>query len=241
MAETVRLGSFAAAPGDTGAEAIDIDAMLPPRIEWISPARSHGTRDDGIVTVQARLDSSNGELTELKLLLNGNAIHHYELSDGTRFSYEEEVELNPGEIRFSLYAGSVHSGYTSEERIIRLEAEKADSPAPAHGSADGDDGLAELLKPGLYMLAVGVSDFAHAGIPDLEYCDDGATVMAAFFEGQEGGLFAKTEIRLLTNGEATEGVQDKKVRRRVFLVQETISLPWPSGGRQGFCAASTHR
>ena len=203
VAETVRLGSFAAALGDTGAEAIDIDAMLPPRIEWISPARSRGTREAGIVTVQARLDSPNGELTELKLLLNGKAIHHYELSDGTRFSYEEEVELNPGENRLSLYAGNVHSGYTSEERIIRVEAERADSPAPAAGSTV-DDGLAELLKPSLYMLAVGVSDFADAGIPDLEYCDDDATAMAAFFEGQEGGLFAKTEIRLLTNGEATE-------------------------------------
>ena len=54
------------------------------------------------------------------------------------------------------------------------------------------------------MLAVGVSDFANGEISDLEYCDDDATAMADFFAGQEGGLFAKTEIRLLTNADATE-------------------------------------
>jgi len=203
VAETVRLGGFSAALGDTGAEEVDIDAMLPPRIEWISPVRARGAREGGSVTVQARLHSPNGELSELKLLLNGKAIHHYELSDGTEFSYEETIELNPGENRLAIYASNVHSGYTSDERVIRVAADQTDSPAPASPTA-GDDGLEDLLKPNLYMLAVGVSDFANGEISDLEYCDDDATAMAEFFAGQEGGLFAKTEIRLLTNEEATE-------------------------------------
>lgn len=204
VAETIRLGGFAAALGDTGAEEVDIDAMLPPRIEWISPVRARGAQEEGAVTVQARLHSPNGELSELKLLLNGKAIHHYELSDGTEFSYEETIELNPGENRLSLFASNVHSGYTSDERIIRVDTEPTDSPATGTTAPGDGDGLEELLKPNLYMLAVGVSDFANGDISDLEYCDDDATAMAEFFAGQEGGLFAKTEIRLLTNEEATE-------------------------------------
>jgi WD40 repeat protein len=207
VAATVQLGSFSAALGDTGAEEVDIDAMLPPRIEWVSPHRARGTEDGHAITVQARLHSPNGELSELKLLLNGKAIHHYELSDGTEFDYEEEIELNPGENRLTLFASNVHAGHTSEERVIFVPTGRENATDPdttTNTPATTDDGLDKLLKPNLYMLAVGVSDFANGDISDLEYCDDDATAMAEFFAGQEGGLFAKTEIRLLTNADATE-------------------------------------
>jgi uncharacterized caspase-like protein len=100
----------------------------------------------------------------------------------------------------------VHAGHTSEERVVFAPSADEGSPDPdtATTPTTPDDGLDELLKPNLYMLAVGVSDFANGEISDLEYCDDDATAMADFFAGQEGGLFAKTEIRLLTNADATE-------------------------------------
>ena len=206
VAGTVQFGGFSAALGDTGAEEVDIDAMLPPRIEWVSPHRARGTQEGNAFTVQAQLHSPNGELSELKLLLNGKAIHHYELSEGTEFTYEEEIELNPGENRLTLFASNVHAGHTSEERVVFAPSADEGSPDPdtATTPTTPDDGLDELLKPNLYMLAVGVSDFANGEISDLEYCDDDATAMADFFAGQEGGLFAKTEIRLLTNADATE-------------------------------------
>jgi len=192
---TIELADFDAALAEVGAASVNLDELLPPRIKWVMPGGSRSTRDSDEMAVQVRISSPNGELQELKLLLNGKAIHHYDLSDGTNFSYEENITLNPGENRLTLFARNIHAGHTSEERIITVE-----ESAPA---ADAPD-LEELLKPTLYMLAVGVSDFADGDISDLEYCDDDATAMAEFFASQEGGLFAKTEIRLLTNEDATE-------------------------------------
>lgn len=206
VAAATRLGSLSEALAETDAGAVEIDALLPPRITWLAPERVRNSQGSSTFTVRARLSSPGAELSELKLLLNGKAIHAYDLSDGTEFTYEEEIDLNPGENRLSLYASNVHAGHIGEERIIRLDEGEPDAgtdPDPDEPPKPDDD-LSDLLKPNLYMLAVGVSDFADDEISDLAFCDDDASAMAGFFGGQEGGLFAKTEIRLLTNEDATE-------------------------------------
>jgi WD40 repeat protein len=198
--QTILLGGAAAALTETGTEPVDIDSLLPPRIEWISPERTRGSNEGRTFTVKGALHSPNGELQELKVLLNGRALVGYDLSDGTELSFEEEIELNPGQNRLTLFARNIHAGHTSEERVIHVDVpdtvEAPDKPA--------DDGLDELTKPNLYVLAVGISSFADGDISALEYCDDDATAMAEFFGGQEGGLFKKTEVKLLVNEEATE-------------------------------------
>ena len=206
VSAAVRLGSVTRALAEAEMEEVKIDDLLPPRITWLAPERIRSTQGARTFTLRARLSSPGAELRELKLLLNGKAIHAYDLSDGTGFTYEEEIELNPGENRLSLYASNIHAGHTGEERVILLDEvdeDKRKDPDPDH-PPESDEGLSSLLKPNLYMLAVGISDFEHEEISDLAYCDDDASAMAEFFEAQEGGLFAKTEIRLLTNGDATE-------------------------------------
>jgi WD40 repeat protein len=198
--QTILLGSAGAAMTETGTEPLDLDLLLPPRIEWVSPKRARGSHDGTTFTVRAELHSPNGELQELKVLLNGKALVGYDLSDGTKLSFEEEIELNPGENRLALFARNIHAGHTSEERVIRVEVpEPEEAPDQPAG-----DGLDELTKPNLYVLSVGVSTFADADISALEYCDNDATAMAEFFAGQEGGLFRKTEVKRLVNEEATE-------------------------------------
>jgi WD40 repeat protein len=192
---TIELADFDAALAEVGAAPVNLDEMMPPQIEWVLPGNPRETLEGTEMTVQAELMSPNGDLQELKLLLNGKAIHHYDLSDGTEFSYEEAITLEPGENRLTLFARNIHAGHTSEERVITVAP-----PAPTDDAPE----LEELLKPNLYMLAVGVSEFANAEIPALEYCDDDASAMAEFFTAQEGGLFAKAEVKLLTNADATE-------------------------------------
>jgi WD40 repeat protein len=202
VSQTVLLGSSEAAMTETGTEPVDLDALLPPSVAWVAPVEGRSSQEGTAYTVQAQISSPNGDLQELKLLLNGKAIANYDLSNGSEFTYNEEIELNPGKNRLTIFARNVHAGFTSEDRIIKVASAELrndpDKPTPP------DDGLDELTKPNLYVLAVGVSEFADSSISALEFCDDDATAIADFFAAQEGGLFAKAEVKLLVNAEATE-------------------------------------
>lgn len=58
-------------------------------------------------------------------------------------------------------------------------------------------------RPDLYVLAVAVSDYRDARIPDLTYPDDDARGMLAWAETQSGHLYDTVYTRLLENEQAT--------------------------------------
>ncbi len=57
-------------------------------------------------------------------------------------------------------------------------------------------------KPDLYLLAIGVSNFANPGY-QLRFADADARSIVEQFKTQEGKLFRRVHVRLLTNEEAT--------------------------------------
>ncbi len=61
-----------------------------------------------------------------------------------------------------------------------------------------------VAKPKLYILAIGVSDYAN---PDyqLNYAAKDAQDFAATMKAQEGGIYREVEVKLLTDSEATQG------------------------------------
>ena len=60
-----------------------------------------------------------------------------------------------------------------------------------------------IRKPDLYILAIGVRDYAHNRL-DLEYADTDAQAIVDVFRGQEGLLFTQVKTRLLLNEQASE-------------------------------------
>ena len=60
-----------------------------------------------------------------------------------------------------------------------------------------------VTKPKLYAVLVGVSNYADENIPDLRWAAKDATDLAAMLQAQEGLLYDKVEIKLLTDEKAT--------------------------------------
>ncbi len=65
-----------------------------------------------------------------------------------------------------------------------------------------DGTFVEMLKPKLYAVVVGVSDYAN---PDykLKYAAQDASSFAEALKRQEGGIYGKVDVRLLTDANAT--------------------------------------
>jgi WD40 repeat protein len=65
-----------------------------------------------------------------------------------------------------------------------------------------DGAFAEMLKPKLYAVVVGVSQYENADYT-LKYAAKDAEDFAAALKLQEGGIYGKVDIRLVTNADAT--------------------------------------
>jgi WD40 repeat protein len=65
-----------------------------------------------------------------------------------------------------------------------------------------DGAFAEMLKPKLYAVVVGVSDYAN-GDYKLKYAAQDAKDFADALKRQEGGIYGKVDVRLLTDASAT--------------------------------------
>lgn len=87
----------------------------------------------------------------------------------------------------------------SQPATLRLVRKMEDAASLAQGSM-----VPDALKPKLYVLSAGISDYLNEDhLPDLNYAAKDAEDIAAAFKRQEGGLYQKVEVRVLTNQAAT--------------------------------------
>lgn len=200
---TVLLGDFEKAKAEVRPDDVEITSILPPGVEWKTPEELNIETESDTLTISATIDSPDAELEEVKLLVNGKAVKTEYQASGNSMDYQHKIVLLPGENHLSLFVRNAHSGQLSDSRVItRLVPGKPNSSATAPE-------LNDMLKPNLYVLAVGVSDYEDESIPSLTYCDEDASAIATLFEKQSGGIFGETEVKLLVNEEATEdGIQD---------------------------------
>lgn len=129
-----------------------------------------------------------------------------------------ELPLAPGveSCTIALLAGHAHA--TSEPALLRVKRQVPPPPSPPAPPTEtatasppvpspspvSDPALS--VKPTLYLLSIGVSDYLKDDyLPDLAYAAKDARDFAAVYEKQQGGLFGKVETKLLTDAEATAG------------------------------------
>lgn len=124
--------------------------------------------------------------------------------------YEFPIPLPPADADVMVFAENRHG--VSPAAVIRLlrptdatelRADPTGRPDSASASPNLPASPREIgdLRPMLYILAVGVSEYADTGIR-LEYSAKDATDLAQVLKGQEGPLYRKVEIRLLTDRNA---------------------------------------
>jgi hypothetical protein len=94
-----------------------------------------------------------------------------------------------------------------EVALIAWSGEQASEPARLKLHWAGPR-LEELLKPKLYALVIGVSDYVAANLK-LDYAAKDAVDFSEALQAQEGGMYSKVEVKQLVDREVTrEAVAD---------------------------------
>jgi WD40 repeat protein len=174
--------------------------LLPPVVEIVSP-----TDDSEIsstdVAVRYRVRTPSGEpVTDVKVLVDGrpvNAERGLSLQGTGGNIRESRVAVPEGASQVSVIASNRFT--SSVPATVRVRTRDAAS-APGSPSGVGD---AFEIKPKLYVLAVGVSNYADPKLK-LGFPAKDASDFAAAMERQKGGLYRDVIVKLLTDEHASK-------------------------------------
>lgn len=210
---TIVLGSFEQAfeefqlESEQFIEEQEITDILPPEVEWMSPQEPVSETSSPSLQIKAQIHSDT-ELTDVKILINGRTqttvrglkIDEPESSQapGADNIVDQEITLTPGENVIAIFATNRYAGVTSDDRIVFYRT-------------------AEELKPNLYMVSVGISEY-HLNNLNLEFADDDAKAISQVFRNQEGGLYHKVNLKELYDQDATQAAIKQATE---WLQQET--------------------
>jgi hypothetical protein len=163
----------------------------PPRVTILEPAAGSHT-NDGHVRLRAQITArGNQPIEEVFVRLDGRPL----AEAGSRAIYPEPskniltlnllVALPPGEHELSVFAKTSVS--TSEPVSVRITR---DAP------------VASILKPTIYFLGVGVSEYRDTRL-NLDFAHKDAFGVVDALKSASDGLFAWSEPQVLTNDKAT--------------------------------------
>ena len=148
------------------------------------------------VTLKYRVRQGGSPLSHLKLMVDGRPVEAtipIPASDTAEASF---IFVLPKQ-ECVLVLLAENNSAVSEPARLRVTRGATQAPVTE---------LAAALKPKLYLLAVGVSDYAKNNhLEDLRYAAKDAADFAGVFEKQDGILYEKVEVKLLTNEKATAG------------------------------------
>ena len=179
---------------------------LPPKIEWVNPAEGDLKVKGKEYTVKARI-TSNSKITSVKLLVNGRAVakaRGFKIvkakSDKERI-LEYKVSLTNPETNLLVFASNTSSHALSEGRTLKREAGSGNTNR-GNDDLEFDVKKHSILKPNLYVVSVGVSDFKKQSY-NLDYAHSDAESMSELFKSQKGLLYKDVQVKQLTNKQAT--------------------------------------
>jgi hypothetical protein len=187
-AEAVRQANEAA---QRRTETASIAANLPPVVTILSP-KPDASFDGETIDVAFDVRSPSGlPIDKVEALIDGRPVEARGLAPGDSGG-ERHLTLPapPRDVEISVIA---HAGdLAGEAARVRL---KYGGRAPA-----ADD----ILRPKLYAVVVGVSDYVEPGLR-LGYAAADARGVAEAMQKQKGGLYRDVEVRALLDREATRG------------------------------------
>ncbi len=165
-------------------ETVDIAASLPPivRLEGSSYRETTADKATLFYTVE-----SDAPVLETSILLNGRKLRGLARAEDGR--QRLELELDEGENLITLFARNRHA--LSNEAQLTIYRQSSASQTTA-----------DIYKPALYLISIGVSAYDHADIPDLDYAHKDAGDIADMFSRQKGILYRDVMVRSLTNANA---------------------------------------
>jgi WD40 repeat protein len=168
----------------------------PPVTAILSPDEGYETDQDS-VKISYSVRSPSGEpVSKVRVLVDGRpAAESGEISfpsANDEVTKSAEVELPNKDCRISVVAENKYSISEPSVITIRRKVNVVATTEP------------EVLKPNLYVVAIGVSDYQNADIPKLKYAAKDAGDFVTAVEAQKGLLYNNIEARLLTDKDAVK-------------------------------------
>lgn len=182
------------AAGGTRSQAAAVVRALPPVIELVSPPELATSLP--VVTLRYRTRSDPAApVTAVSVLVDsrpppGQPVARNLVVGATADEQEISVTVPLHDSRVELFAHNRNG--LSTPAVTRVHWAGA-------ALADGE----RLPAPKLYVVAVGVSAYQNSTIQKLSYAAKDAKDFADTFKRQEGKLYSKVEVRLITDNEAT--------------------------------------
>ena len=175
-----------------------VDIEPPPAIQIVSPD-SGGTIEQEQLTVEATIQDQGGGIQAPVVKLNGN---RYIVKDAPvrenekRLRWRFTIPLIPGvENTVEVHSATASGAIAGEPGRITVRCEKPKE------------------RPELYMVAVGISDYADGGPRDLDCAKNDAVGLAEVFQ-QRGEAFygaGKVHVTTLTDKQATKKGIEKAI------------------------------
>ncbi len=164
-----------------------VRGILPPVVELDMDSDEINTATSP-VEVKYKVRSPNGEPIEsIEILIDGRPL---EARGAMPIPDAEETQ----DLSIPIPQKSVEIGIIARTKSGASEAKIV--------KVNWDGAAADLLKPKLYAVVVGVSNYDTDSLK-LKYAAQDATDFAAGIKRQEGGIYGKVEVRLLTDKGAT--------------------------------------
>ena len=196
------LAALARDGGRTEAKAT-IPERLPPSVRILGPDDMSSVAGNKVVIRLAVRSAADAPANKLLARVNGQLVQIPSLaslasSPGTQPGesiYELPIPLPAGESTILTFAENKHG--VSPEAALRIKSGKAAEPEPPPAPpSSGPD-----LRPALYVMAIGVSNYSDPSIR-LEFAAKDSRDLSNFLKAQEGGLYRKVTVRNLTDASA---------------------------------------
>jgi WD40 repeat protein/uncharacterized caspase-like protein len=234
--ETEALRQADAASGLRPDPAPSIARVLPPVVDLLSPAEVRSAEDRITIRVRART-AADAPITAIRTRINGRALPEERGLTRQESAGEEReivVPLPAEDAEIQVFAENGHGVSTPAiVRVTRTGGGTRDSARPrpdAGGNLAAPAAAAFVIRPKLYVLAIGVSDYSNPAIPKLGLAAKDADDFAATLAKQNGRLYRDVQIRVLTDAKATrDDVVDGLDWLQKQVTQHDVGMVFLSG------------
>ncbi|MEO6039128.1 MAG: caspase family protein, partial [Saprospiraceae bacterium] len=187
---TAARGTTARGNLDEG-NAADIRGQLPPVVRIQNPGDAQQAQTTTLA-LEYSIESPGSEVNLLRILVDGRPVSVERSFQPTGKTLKASVSIPAADCLVSIIAEN-HFG-ASEPATLHVHW-SGTTAAPT----DGID-----LRPSLYLLAVGISQYQHSEIDNLGLAAKDASDFIAIVERQKDALYQKVVTRLLLDGDAVK-------------------------------------
>jgi hypothetical protein len=166
----------------------------------MSPA-NNTTVQSAAVNLRVTIDDQNQPVQQVKVLVNGRSVGREELRGlrGTRdiTVHETSIEISNNQKNVNL---EFPLSLDPERNIIEVLAYNGYSWSTRSSVSVFNESVQQAVLPSLWILAIGVNQYASSSIGDLNYCVRDAQEFVNVFKQQEGIRYAAINSLFVLRG-----------------------------------------